>query len=475
MKDGTQSTEAPPQLNIAPVYANYGGTTRSRGWPHGAPIRTWLITLKTCATSGAGIFADGYDLQVINIVTAILNYLHPDIMTPQAMGWCTSMTLLGVVIGQLCFGFFADLVDRRTGSVATVSLTIIGAGLSACVTEQGGFLGLAGDLGICRFLLGLGMGGEYPISTALALENQGKSLLSRSEQLNANMICFGLGWLTMAALVIISLASGMALNNLWRFALAFGVIPSAVALVLRMMKHDQSLATFSPDHNVNRGVSGWRRFTWDLGDRFPVLIGVSICWCLFNFSAYGQTSFLHIICDKFFASPDDTPERLVFRNAQFAMAAAMCLVFANIMCFFVLKKNVPYRTVQCIGFAGMTISNWLCAAEQRDGSLPRQTLLLGLCMLWTLSSAWVGVTTYSVAGESFPMSVRGTASGIAAASGKTGAFIGTAFFASAEETYGLACVLALCGLVTAVGILFTVALTPDITAARESACSRSSL
>lgn len=421
---------------------------------------TWFNLLKLLALCGAGIFADGYDLQVINIVTAILNYQHPEIMTPQAMSWCTSMTLLGVVLGQLIFGFFADRIGRKSSSLATAVLTILGAGLSACVTNDGGVLGLAGDLGLCRFLLGLGMGGEYPISAALALENADKAGLSKQATLQLTMLCFALGWFTMSALVLITLANGMPLNVLWRFALAFGVVPSTIAVVLRWNAHvaEPQPTQDSPNAVRHTGL-GW--FVSQLDNRRALFFGACLTWSLFNFSSYGQTSFMHVIVDQLFAVPSDSPLRLVKRNAQFAMAASLFSITGALTAFYALSFEFSsYRRVQIVGFFGMTVANWVCAAAPSDTSPSWNVFLMAVSMAWVAASGWVGVATYSVPGEYFPMHIRGTVCGIAAACGKAGAFIGTATFPIAEARYGLQDVLTFGGMVTATGFLATALLTP---------------
>merc|ERR1719162_542788 len=98
--------------------------------------------------------------------------------------------MVGVFLGQLCFGAIADIAGRRLVSISTATLTILGAGLSASVVG-GTSLSISMQLAICRFILGLGIGGEYPISAAISSETPRDRLcFSRAQLLVSNMVCF---------------------------------------------------------------------------------------------------------------------------------------------------------------------------------------------------------------------------------------------------------------------------------------------
>src|SRR5204862_2483437 len=75
-----------------------------------------------------------------------------------------SLTLLASAAGGLLFGMIADRYGRRTGivsSVLTYSLFTAGCGLARTVWQ----------LAICRFVLGLGMGGAWTTGAALVSES----------------------------------------------------------------------------------------------------------------------------------------------------------------------------------------------------------------------------------------------------------------------------------------------------------------
>merc|ERR550525_693131 len=82
-------------------------------------------------------------------------------------------------------------------------------------------------------------------------------------------------------------------------------------------------------------------------------------------------------------------------------------------------------------------------------------LLCTYC-LWMVVKSSVGITTYLVPTEAFPAAIRTTACGIAAASGKAGALLGTALFPVCEAAYGLTVLLLASGSMSAFGSFCTV-------------------
>eukprot|EP00913_Durusdinium_trenchii_P001235 g1138.t1 len=105
-----------------------------------------------------------------------------------------------------------------------------------------------------------------------------------------------------------------------------------------------------------------------------------------------------------------------------------------------------------------------------------QLIVLGLVFFGLNSGP--NLTTYILPAEIFPTCVRATCHGISAASGKIGAFLGTAAFPLVQRYYGMTAVYAACGassasqeimrlsdilrsgLAAALGVLVTYFLTP---------------
>src|SRR5271167_1569883 len=131
-----------------------------------SPERSSLIA------GGLGWMLDAMDVMLYSIV---LTYLIREIaMDTQTAGLLNSLTLVASAIGGLLFGVIADRVGRTRalmGSILVYALASAACGLTHTIPQ----------LATCRFVLGLGMGGEWTAAAALIAEtwraeHRGKAL-----------------------------------------------------------------------------------------------------------------------------------------------------------------------------------------------------------------------------------------------------------------------------------------------------------
>lgn len=111
--------------------------------------------------SGAGTFLDGFDLTVIAVALPLLvkQYSISAAMT----GLVGASAVIGMLIGSLVLGHFTDRIGRRAMYLVDLIFFVVFAAMTALsqnVTE----------LIVFRFLLGLGIGADYPISSTLVAE-----------------------------------------------------------------------------------------------------------------------------------------------------------------------------------------------------------------------------------------------------------------------------------------------------------------
>lgn len=414
-------------------------------------------TLKFVAMCGGGLCADGYDLQVINLVTAILAHIYPTDMNASGKSFCASMTLAGVVLGQLSFGTLGDIVGRKRASMVTSALTIVGAGACACCVPSSSFP-LATQLGLLRFLLGLGIGGEYPLSAAIGKEasKSGQLLVTPSQMLAINCLCFSFGVISMCGLVLILLACNVPMGATWRIALAFGMVPSLIALFMRMEMREPE-ATEAQSGSMLR----------TLQSRWWVLIGASLCWCLCNVQSFGIGSFSSIVCEDLLGKPSDDMRSAVKRDALFALVAGCLQAGGKTFGTVLLSHNrLNPKDLQMYGFLGMALMMLLLAGLYGVHS---PAVLAALYFGWSTLTAACGLSNYIIPAESFPAVVRSTGHGIAAASGKMGAVVGTALFPLGEHYFGLRAVFFMCGAVNLLGLGSTLLFFPPWKGSSEHA------
>jgi MFS transporter, PHS family, inorganic phosphate transporter len=125
--------------------------------------------------SGMGFFTDAYDLFVISVVVALLKDQWS--LSAFQISMVNSAATLASVIGALVFGRVADVLGRRRIYGFEVLVLAAGAIASALSPSLGWLI-------LFRFILGLGIGGDYPVSATIMSEYAGK----RSRGLLVSMV-----------------------------------------------------------------------------------------------------------------------------------------------------------------------------------------------------------------------------------------------------------------------------------------------
>ena len=116
---------------------------------------------KSLIAGGLGWMLDAMDVMLYSLVLAYL--IHEFGMSTRTAGLLNSLTLGASAIGGFFFGVLADRIGRTRALMASIlvySLSSAACGLSHSIPQ----------LAVFRFLLGLGMGGEWSCGAALVAE-----------------------------------------------------------------------------------------------------------------------------------------------------------------------------------------------------------------------------------------------------------------------------------------------------------------
>src|SRR5579863_3213184 len=174
--------------------------------------------------SGMGFFTDAYDLFVIGVVMSLVKGEWQ--VSPWAEGLVTSTALLASAIGAVLFGRIADMLGRKRIYGYEVLVLAAGAIASAFSPNIWWLIGF-------RIILGIGIGGDYPVSSTLMSEFAGKS--SRGMMVSLVFAMQAAGLVVGPLLAAAFLASGLSKDLVWRLLLAFGAIPALA--VFQMRRH----------------------------------------------------------------------------------------------------------------------------------------------------------------------------------------------------------------------------------------------
>lgn len=174
---------------------------------------------KVAFVAGGGPFCDGYLLGIIAIALPVL--------TPQLglsslwEGLIASSALVGLFVGGFVFGPMTDRIGRRLMYVLNLVVFVVGSIAQFYVTEAWQLLAL-------RLLIGLAIGADYPIATAMATEYIPRRM--RGPALAGLVLAWWVGY-------AVSFVVGYAMSGLgaesWRWMLISGAAPAVVFLLLR--------------------------------------------------------------------------------------------------------------------------------------------------------------------------------------------------------------------------------------------------
>jgi len=172
--------------------------------------------------SGMGFFTDAYDLFVIGTVAALVK-IQWNLSTTQT-SWVTGAAILGAFVGAFVFGRIADIFGRKVVYITVAAIMIFGAIASALAPS---FLFLV----IARLILGLGIGGDYPVSAVLMSEYSNRADRGRLVGLVFSMQAVGLIVGPLVGIVLLS--SGVGDPLAWRILLGLGALPAAGVIYFR--------------------------------------------------------------------------------------------------------------------------------------------------------------------------------------------------------------------------------------------------
>jgi MFS family permease len=447
--------------------------------------------LKAMITSGMGFFTDAYDLFIIGVVLAILTPLwHLNALDVSLLG---STSLIAAALGSLIFGRLADRLGRKF--VYGYELVVLAIGAIASALSPNVLFLL-----IFRFILGLGIGGDYPVSATLMSEYANRR--DRGKLITMVFSMQGLGLILGPLVAIVLLLAGINHDLIWRIMLALGAVPALATFYLRRQiaetprfvltmqgkfedaartvdmltkkQNERSDAvsmttqTVDPQQGQQREdrapggtpvqqkqnrVKSWlyllltpRYLRW--------LIGTAGAWFLLDVAYYGTTISSPLVL-KALNTHSNLVTNMFYTLIIFVVAALPGYIVAALTI-----DRLGRKWIQCVGFAMMALAYGLIAVAPGLSTITLPFLLVyGVSYFFTEFGP--NVTTFVYPAEIFPVMVRTTAHGIAAAFGKVGAFIGAFAFPYLLSNFHLQGAMVAAAIVSVAGLALTIFTLPE--------------
>jgi MFS transporter, putative metabolite:H+ symporter len=345
---------------------------------------------KLLSIAGLGWMFDAMDVGMLSFIIAALK-IDWD-LTPQQMGWIGSVNSIGMAIGALLFGIWADRIGRKKIFIITLLLFSIASGLSALTTTLSVFL-------IFRFFIGMGLGGELPVASTLVSEIVPAKDRGRIIVLLESFWAFG--WL-LASLISYFIIPSFG----WRMALIISALPAFYALYLRLKLPDSP--AFSAKKTEKRTIFQNMKEVWSKEYARSTLV-LWVLWFTVVFSYYGMFLWLpSVMVMKGFSMIQSFEYVLIMTLAQLPGYYSAAWLIERMGRKFVL---VTY-------LLGTAASALVFGAAESTAILIVSGILLSFFNL----GAWGALYAYSP--EQYPAVIRGTGSGMSAAIGRVGGILG---------------------------------------------------
>jgi len=129
----------------------------------------------TIVIAGMGFFTDAYDLFSISLITDLLGRIYyPDgkgngKLPEDAAVAVNGIALVGTVLGQIFFGWIGDRMGLKRIYGVTLKLMVL-CSLASGLSFNRKSKDVITTLCFFRFWLGVGIGGDYPLSATIMSE-----------------------------------------------------------------------------------------------------------------------------------------------------------------------------------------------------------------------------------------------------------------------------------------------------------------
>lgn len=376
---------------------------------------------------------------------------YPTCFTSAVNERVTTAVLVGAIAGQLGFGFFADYLGRRRGLVATLSLLVVGAALCAAVYAGTDVSALFWLMTVFRFVLGVGIGGIYPVAASTASESSEETgHRHRGRRVLLVFAMQGVGAVVADVVVLLLLVgfgfhlSSPALSTdrdtveangsllvacngssagadvswraeaVWRLAYVLGVFPPLFVLFQRLkLKETEQYSKMTRKIQIR-----WKVF---LRKYWKSILAGGGCWMLWDAVFYGNSLFMSEIIASLGIAQNDA-----FLLGVFSTCVAVVALPGYFLAAFTVDR-IGRKRLQMIGF-GVCSSLFFAIGIFYDFFKTRHVLFLIVYgAIYFFFQFGPNSTTFLIASELFPTPVRARAHGICAAIGKLGAVTGKYF------------------------------------------------
>lgn len=416
-------------------------------------FKIWIL-------SAFGVFMDGLDLFIIAVALPLIDYqFHP---SKWELGLIGAASPVGAIFGAMFLGYITDRFGRKKLYVSSMAFFVIFSFLCAIAWS-------AASLIFFRFLLGIAIGSDYPISSTYLSEFMPKRIRERAIISAFSFQALGaMGGAGIGLMTLIFYPSADA----WRVMLGLTILPAIVTCILRMGLPESALWLQSrkelgqaaivvasvlekPTQKILSVLKSekWVRQTAVVKPKkssyrelfhrrhLRQTLLTSVPWFIMDICLYGVGMFTTVILAlvfSHFAKPNDTMAQSFILTSIRAVSGSLFLdiflVVGFIFSILAVKKMGAIR-LQNMGFIGMTIG-LIVLGIATHVQHSEVYVFIGFAIFNLMVNFGPNPTTYMLPTERFPPHIRASGHGFAASAGKVGAAIGIFFLPVCIKTIG---------------------------------------